>query len=106
MVYWLARHHAGKDNRNSSMKRDTASYLNLTIRIVRGSPTHLALLRDAEERGVKQLPMLAGIRLGDYYEMKEQRVSFTFAQNHAEVAPDHIAELVENIDAASEAWPR
>jgi hypothetical protein len=49
------------------MKRDYEKHIHLTISIVKGSPTHLALLHDAEQIGTKQLPTVAAVRLKDYY---------------------------------------
>lgn len=86
------------------MARNPKKYLYLTIGIKRGSPTHLALLEDAEEHGTKQLPTLAGIRLGEYYEMKRHGTLVTMPSQEEKI-PAHIADVVENIDAANEAWP-
>lgn len=86
------------------MARDPGKYLYLTIGIKRGSPTHLALLEDAEEHNMKQLPSLAGLRLSEYYEMKKQGKLPVMTSMKEEV-PSAIAEIVDNIDAANEAWP-
>jgi hypothetical protein len=90
--------------KSASSHRDAGAYVYLTIGILRGSPAHLSLLADAEEHGVKQLPTLASIRLGDYYEMKRQGVTVAPVQDGSKVTPP-LADIAENIDAANDAWP-
>jgi len=47
--------------------RDYTKYVYLTIALEKNGPTHLALLRDAEEIDTKQYPTVAALRLKDYY---------------------------------------
>lgn len=54
------------------MARDKEEYAYYLVGIHRNSSTHQALLADAKGKGVKQLPVLIGIRLGDYYEMMQR----------------------------------
>ena len=86
------------------MARDPKKYLYLTIGVKRGSATYQALLEDAEELGIKQLPTLAGIRLREFYEMK-QSGSIPSPLPVKEKVPVHIAGDIELIDAANNEWP-
>jgi|GEM_PF-4452145 len=49
-------------------------YRQLTIQILIGSQTDQSLLADAEERGTKQLGVVAGIRVADWYLMRRQGI--------------------------------
>lgn len=49
--------------------RDYNKNAYLTIVIPKKSETYKALVADAKNRGISQLPTLAGIRVGDYYQM-------------------------------------
>ena len=94
------------------MARDKKKYVYLTIGVLRGSDTHQALLRDAEENNCeKQLPTLASIRLGDYYRLKQQGMLHSLS-SHAEtqealarMSSDFPNDLASNASAADDAWP-
>lgn len=94
------------------MARNNEKYVYLTIGVLRGSDTHQALLRDAEENNCeKQLPTLASIRLGDYYRLKQQGMVHSLS-SRAEtqeavqrLSSDFTADLALNADAADDAWP-
>jgi hypothetical protein len=87
------------------MGRNPEKYLYLTLGIRRGSTLHLRLLEDAEEHNV-QLPSLASLRLSEYYEAKMQGGSS--APPPRGRIPTSVAEvdLIENIDAANDEWPK
>lgn len=57
------------------MARDTKKYAYYTIGILRDSATHRAILRDAEEHNTKQIPTVIGIRISEYYHLKQQGFS-------------------------------
>ena len=88
--------------------RDYESYIHLTICIERGSPTHLALLRDAEEIGTKQLPTVAAVRLKDCYagalEALPQRVDQEAQPNAPSVLSIDAAMAASNATAAVDEW--
>ena len=88
--------------------RDYESYIHLTICIERGSPTHLALLRDAEEIGTKQLPTVAAVRLKDYYagalEALPQRGNQEAQPKAPSVLSIDAALVASNATAAVDEW--
>lgn len=93
------------------MARDNRKYVYLTIGVLRGSETHQALLKDAEEHNTKQLPTLASIRLGDYYRLKQQGMLYSLSsptetqEALQRLSPDFTDDLASNANAADDAWP-
>lgn len=94
------------------MARDNRKYVYLTIGVLRGSETHQALLRDAQENNCeKQLPTLASIRLGDYYRLQQQGMLHSLSspaetqEALQRLSPDFTDDLALNANAADDAWP-
>lgn len=89
------------------MARNSQKYVYLTIGILRNGPTHKALQADAEEHNSKHLPVIANIRLSQFYEMRSSGLLGAIALS-SEVAPERQQledELSVNASAAIDAWP-
>ena len=94
--------------------RDYEKYLHLTITIEKGSPTHLALLKDAQEIGAtKQLPTVAAAALKNYYAGMRSTQPATGEQESTsahlngkatDVIVKNTATAEANADAALDEW--
>jgi hypothetical protein len=99
------------------MGRDYKNNVYLTIAIPKNSNVYRALLADAAERNVRQLPSLAAVRLADFYELTEllKRQGFATAvqalpdiSTNVEIPEEMDENLVgalQNADDADDAWP-
>jgi hypothetical protein len=85
------------------MTRDAKKYVYLTIGMPRNGYTHKALLADAAEHNTKHLPTIAGIRLSEYYRLRDKGIVPSVAPTSDALV--EIDDLAVNADAANDAWP-
>ncbi len=85
------------------MARDTGKYAYYLVGIAKNSPTHRALLADAEGRGVKHIPTLIGVRLGDYY--SGGQVIQQVAQSEKKNEESYSSDALSSAALADDAWP-
>lgn len=94
------------------MARNVEKYIYLTIGILRGGATHVALIKDAEEHCTKHIPTIAGIRLSEYYKLQSTGMFVPTkipvvageVEKHLTSEIDLSAEL-ENASDALDEWP-
>lgn len=76
------------------MARNNKKYAYYTIGILRESPTHRAILKDAEEHNTKQIPTLLGIRVSEIYRPRPGGVISVIPS----LSPETIKEAEADID--------